>query len=65
MEPQNPYFRCSDLLVLLYYIQINEIQKYIDEITWIFPKVIFSLVTSKVLFHFRENNNFWVTSAFS
>ena len=48
-----------------YYIQINEIQKNIDEITCIFPKVIFSLgKISKVLFHYSENNNFWMTSAF-
>ena len=46
MDPQNPYFRCSDLLVLHYSIQINEMQKYIDEITLIFIKVIFSLVTN-------------------
>ena len=50
-------FMCEAFTFLLdniffYYIQMNEIQEHIDEITGIFQKVVFSPVTNiKVLFH--------------
>ena len=53
---------CKDF----YYIQINEIQKNIDEITCIFQKVLFSLVKYiKSVISLVKNINFWMTSAFS
>ena len=49
-----------------YYIQINEIQKNIDEITYIFQKVIFSLVKNiKNVILLMKNITFWLTFAFS
>ena len=50
----------------IYYIQINEIQENIDEITCIFQKVLFSLVKIiKSVISLVKNINFWMTSAFS
>ena len=50
----------------IYYIQINEIQENIDEITCIFQKVLFSLVKNiKSVISFVKNITFWMTSSFS
>ena len=53
-------------IIFFYYIQINEIQESIDEITCIFQKVFFSLVKNiKSIISLVKNTNFCMTFAFS
>ena len=64
-----PYCKTGEIRNMLqaefYYIQINEIQKNIDEITCIFQKVIFSLVKNiKSVISLVKNITFWMTPAF-
>ena len=48
-----------------HYIQINEIQDYIDEITGIFHEVLFSVLKNiKSVISLVKNINFWMTFAF-
>ena len=48
-----------------YYLQINEIQENIDEITCIFQRVLFSPVKNIKRFISQVKNiNFWMTSGF-
>ena len=48
------------VIIWFYYIQINEIQESIDEITCIFQKVLFSPMKN-----IKSVIQFWMTSAFS
>ena len=63
IQRQRPIYNVRNYII--YYIQINEIQKNIGEITCIFQKVLFSLVKHiKSVISLMKNINFWTTDDF-